>query len=51
MHPPSKDSVELFATSRDLQNTLTLLAKLVCRLEASSRRLHEVLVRPTCEVI
>jgi hypothetical protein len=41
-HLPAEDCVELFATSRDFENALSLLAELMCRLEATSGGLRGV---------
>jgi len=39
MHSPSKDGVELFASSRNLQHTLALLTEFMCGLKAAACRL------------
>jgi hypothetical protein len=41
MHVPAKNSVELFTSGRDLEDTLTLLPKLMSSLEATTSGLQK----------
>jgi hypothetical protein len=45
MSSPAENGVELFATGRYLEDTLSLLPELMCSLEAAASRLHDRSVR------
>jgi hypothetical protein len=44
LHSPSENGIELLATSRDLEHTLSLLTKLMSSLEAATGGLRDASV-------